>query len=853
MVKCRFCGTENRPGSQYCNHCGGAFAAAPASPARAAAGAAPSARASATAGGAAPTARPANPTGSLPPQTRLHGRYVILATVGQGGMAAVYRALDVKNNAQVAVKEMSQDGLTPAEEAEAVAAFSAEADMLRRLRHSNLPRVYERFSEGARHYLVMEFVDGQTLEQRQQAAGGRALPEAEVMDWARQLCSVLTYLHGQNPPIIFRDLKPANVMVTPQGRVKLIDFGIARVFNPARVKDTQVLGTPGFAPPEQYGKAQTDPRADVYALGVTLYQMLTGYDPATTPFSLPPAHTLNPRIAPHIQAALERATRLDRDARYRSAAELERDLLHPDGFVFRNGRRAHSPAELMALCNANPQEAQEHLYARRFEGWLAAIGQPALARTAQQIVAAGGDRAAGLQSFLAQVARPQTGAAAGAARAGARAGAARAGAARAGTGGAAKAGTAGGTAKAGAAGGARAGQGAANPAASLAGRMAKQMARQVASATAKRLFAQAAAATAAAVGTQIRVEVRPSSVNFGALIAGQRGAMSIAVAGQNGLPVNGRIEPGDPWLRVDRTTFAGPSTIVQVTAETARLATSGLHRSYLRVVSGGQQLYIPVSVEVLNTRAPNAPPPRPGGGPGGPAAAKHAPAPAAPRWLRTILSWLAAFGAAAWAYELLIRPIHQAVGPLGTPAAPHAIPVALAPTLPTGLLLLALLVAAAPAAVAGRWGPRLLERLGTAAVSGAFGAAAALVLAQDRALHLGRAFALLPAARLSTAFVVVAVLGVSLGAALGAQPDASRRLLLTAAWAARHSRLLLGMGAAVAGAWLGGWLISQLPQPAALAGLLVPLGGLVGMLLALSLAGRVSRLLQRAASHPGHP
>src|SRR5260221_705965 len=211
------------------------------------------------------TPRPPNAPGRLLPRARLAGCYPILRNVGQGGMAAVYEALDTRNNVRVAIKEMSQDSLSSEELQEAMDSFRFEADTLMRLRHPNLPRVYGRFSEGARHYLVMDFIQGQTLEQRQEAAGGKALAERDVLGWAAQLCAVLGYLHMQRPPIIFRDLKPANIMVTANGQIKLIDFGIARVFAPGRTRDTQVLGTPGFAPPEQYGKAQTDARADIYA------------------------------------------------------------------------------------------------------------------------------------------------------------------------------------------------------------------------------------------------------------------------------------------------------------------------------------------------------------------------------------------------------------------------------------------------------------------------------------------------------------------------------------------------------------------------------------------------------------
>ncbi|MGH2501261.1 MAG: protein kinase domain-containing protein, partial [Ktedonobacterales bacterium] len=310
MMTCPFCSAKNPVGASFCDGCGGALTSAVASQASARAQAQ---AAQATAKQQAVRASQAAPhigTGRLPPRTLLNKRYLVIKAVGQGGMAAVYQASDTRANRTVAIKEMSQDGLSPDELRETVEGFNAEARMLQSLSHDNLPRVYESFSENARHYLVMEFIEGQTLEQRMIAARG-ALPEAEVLGWAAQLCAALDYLHTHNPPVIFRDLKPANIMVTPKGKVKLIDFGIARTFNRIRTHDTQALGTPGYAPPEQYGSAQTDPRADIYALGATLYQLLTAYDVSKTPFALPPMQTRNPSISPNVRRAIERATRLD--------------------------------------------------------------------------------------------------------------------------------------------------------------------------------------------------------------------------------------------------------------------------------------------------------------------------------------------------------------------------------------------------------------------------------------------------------------------------------------------------------------------------------------------------------------
>ena len=188
----------------------------------------------------------------------------------------------------------------------AVAQFRREAQLLRRLRHPNLPPVSDEFAIGDRNYLVMEYVPGSTLQQMLDRGEG-PFPESRVVAWANQLCDVLDYLHRQQPPIIFRDLKPANIMIDREGTVKLIDFGIARLFTPGKSRDTTTLGTPGYAAPEQYGKGQTDARSDLYALGATLPFLLTARDPADEPFKFPPARRLNPAVPAELEAVVARA------------------------------------------------------------------------------------------------------------------------------------------------------------------------------------------------------------------------------------------------------------------------------------------------------------------------------------------------------------------------------------------------------------------------------------------------------------------------------------------------------------------------------------------------------------------
>ncbi|GCE18924.1 serine/threonine-protein kinase [Dictyobacter kobayashii] len=189
-------------------------------------------------------------TGALPEETLLNGRYQLETRIGQGGMGAVYKAADTRfNNRPIAIKEMSRAGLSPTLIAEAEAAFERESHLLADLLHPNLPRIYDHFTEEERSYLVMDFIEGQTIEEYLDENGSGPLPLEQVLNWGDQLCDVLSYLHNHQPPIIFRDLKPSNVMLGENGHIYLIDFGIARVFKPGQSHDTVALGSPGYAAP----------------------------------------------------------------------------------------------------------------------------------------------------------------------------------------------------------------------------------------------------------------------------------------------------------------------------------------------------------------------------------------------------------------------------------------------------------------------------------------------------------------------------------------------------------------------------------------------------------------------------
>ncbi len=261
--------------------------------------------------------------------TVVQDRYRIVRTLGKGGMGAVYLVEDLRlYGKRWALKELLERFLDLDERAEAVELFRREVQMLVGLSHPNLPEVVNTFEVKGRHYLVMEYIEGQTLQELVRDAPDGYLPEDQLLDWATQICDVLGYLHSHDPPIIFRDLKPANVMITPNGQVKLIDFGVARLFDPSKGTDTLRMGTVGYAPPEQYaGQGQTTPRSDVYALGATLYDTLTTDSPEAHPFVFTPLRQLNNRISTRTARAVGKAVQLDPGDRFPSVDAMKMALL----------------------------------------------------------------------------------------------------------------------------------------------------------------------------------------------------------------------------------------------------------------------------------------------------------------------------------------------------------------------------------------------------------------------------------------------------------------------------------------------------------------------------------------------
>jgi serine/threonine protein kinase len=263
----------------------------------------------------------------LATNTRLANRFVIANSLSVGGMGAVYLAFDSAHSQPCVVKEMLDQYKDPGERAKVIQDFNREADMLANLHHSNIPKILTRFTENDRHYLVMEYVQGSNLEQLLEKRG-TPCSEDEVVGWMNQVLDLLGYLHMHKPPIIYRDLKPANLMLRHDGRVMMIDFGIARFFSP--MARGTMIGTPGYAPPEQY-QGLAEPRSDLFALGATMFHLLTGRDPRDprnllAPWMFPAITAINLTLTPGLAQVVSKSLALDLDARYASAKAMLADL-----------------------------------------------------------------------------------------------------------------------------------------------------------------------------------------------------------------------------------------------------------------------------------------------------------------------------------------------------------------------------------------------------------------------------------------------------------------------------------------------------------------------------------------------
>ncbi len=399
---CPQCGTPNPAGARFCRGCGlnltqhlqrsgtlptptPAAAPQPAVPRPAPAGAPTvvqgagqpgvppqGAVAQALAGqiGAAPLA---------PGATLQGGRYVIERALGAGGMGSVFLARDTHvNNKPVVIKEMANAYATEAERREAESEFQAEMATLAALSHPNIPQISDFFTESNRHFAVQEYVAGQDLQKAIEAAQSpnqppHGLPEKQVLAWISQVLSVLEYLEAQNPQVIHRDIKPGNIIVDANNRVRVVDFGIAsHKFKPgtAGVAGPQVstaLGTPGYAPKEQFTGQET-PLSDLYALGATMHHLLTGRDPTKIQplWQYPPVRALNPKVSEATERIVARALQNDLAKRYQSAAEMKRAVdrvLNPPGAL--NTFRGRAIALLVVLLLLAGTGGGFYLYAQQ--------------------------------------------------------------------------------------------------------------------------------------------------------------------------------------------------------------------------------------------------------------------------------------------------------------------------------------------------------------------------------------------------------------------------------------------------------------------------------------------------------
>ena len=253
-------------------------------------------------------------------------KYEILTLIGKGGMSKVYLARDRRLNKQWAVKEIQKKARDKNNEVVVQSAI-AEANMIKQLDHPSIVRIVDIIDEPDVIYIIEDYIEGETLNTILEDHG--AQPQELVIEWAMQICEAFEYLHTRKPPIIYRDMKPSNVMVKPDGNIKIIDFGIAREYKEQGSADTVSLGTKGYAAPEQFGgKGQTDARTDIYCLGVTLYHLVTGHSPCDPPYEIYPIRHWNPQLDPGLEAIIEKCTQLNPGDRYQSCAELLYALQH---------------------------------------------------------------------------------------------------------------------------------------------------------------------------------------------------------------------------------------------------------------------------------------------------------------------------------------------------------------------------------------------------------------------------------------------------------------------------------------------------------------------------------------------
>ena len=291
MSLCSYCGKKNKKNAKFCNGCGDSLQLKIAH---------------------------GEP---LPLSTILQNRYKIIQLIKKGNSGFIYKAIDTKLDNIFAVKEFFRS--RKIELNHSVEGFKREANILANLSHHSLPGVIDYFVTNGRYYLVIDFIDGYNLAEILAKDGKPGLPQKEVINWARQILEVLDYLHNRTPPVVYRDIKPHNIMLEHDGHIVLVDFGIARAIEPASKQVNTAIGTNGYAPGEQYF-GMAEPRSDLYALGATLHHLLTGISPKR--FKFERVRAFNPDISPELETIIIKSLRYSVEDRFSSAQEMKEKL-----------------------------------------------------------------------------------------------------------------------------------------------------------------------------------------------------------------------------------------------------------------------------------------------------------------------------------------------------------------------------------------------------------------------------------------------------------------------------------------------------------------------------------------------
>jgi len=376
----------------------------------------------------------------LKPGTVLRNRYRVISVVQKGAYGIVYKVEDLKTSSIFAIKEMISNFTESIDREKARLIFEREARLLSQITHQDIPCLHNYFTDSGVYYLVMDYVEGINLSQFASRYRGKHLPERDILEWGALISDILTYLHSLPEPIIFRDLKPANVMITPEKRVVLVDFGLAGMIKQSK-KGAPRGGTPGYAAPEQY-MGYAEARSDVYSLGATMYYMLSKKKPDRRGKAnqIEPLRNLNPSVSPITNALVMKAIEYDISHRFQSAEEMgekiravlelgtaicpkcksinqkgaqlcfeceaaltrveQSDVFSGQAFVFRSGQQASTPEELLLIAENNLDDGVYHLKHGHFESWFEYIGEEQLSRIARRMRVQGGNMEEGLKKFL---------------------------------------------------------------------------------------------------------------------------------------------------------------------------------------------------------------------------------------------------------------------------------------------------------------------------------------------------------------------------------------------------------------------------------------------------------------------